>query len=144
MNSRTDQLRRKGFRQRTPSEARDLLSANLGSDPFEKIEELRDVGARKAVAEGRAYQLEHERKIVLATLANEYASAHAKENLSEAKLDRLSRADHRYQKHITILGQAIEDREMARSEYWAVKSVLEWEAKTIAHLNATSRLDTTP
>ena len=142
--NRTEQLRRDGFRPRTPEAARELITANMGSDPFVKIEELRQIGERKARAEGVAYQMEHERKIVLATLANEYASTHAKENLSEAKLDRLARADHRYQKHVTIMGQAIEDREMARSEYWAVKSILEWEAKTIAHLNAMSRLDGTP
>ena len=96
--TRTDELRQNGLRQRTPEAARELLAANLGSDPFEKIEELRDIGSRKARAEGMAFQLEHERKIVLARLANEYASAHAKDNLSEAKLDRLASIERRHQR----------------------------------------------
>ena len=139
--NRTDQLRQNGLSQRTPSEARDLLAANIGSDPYEKIEELRDIGARKARAEGQAYRLEHERKIVLAQLANEYASAHAKDALSEAKLDRLARADSRYQQHIAGLAAAIEERELARSEYWRVRTILEWDGRTVAHANAMSRLE---
>jgi len=142
--TRTAELLRKGAPVRSQDDARDLMSANMGSDPFEKIEELREIGARKARAEGVAYQMEHERKIVLATLASEYASMHARENLSEAKLDRLARADHRYQKHIAGLAQAVEDREMCRSEYWAVKSELLWQEKVVSHLNAVSRLDGTP
>ena len=139
--TRTQELLANGATRRTPEAARELLAANLGSDPFEKIEELRSIGTRKARAEGVAYQLEHERKIVLAQLANEYASAHAKEALSEAKLDRLARADERYQNHIKGLAAAIEERELARSEYWRVRTVLEWDAKTIAHTNAMSRLE---
>ncbi len=142
--TRTQELLRNGAQRRTPDGARDLLAANMGSDPFAKIEELRLIGERKARAEGVAYQLEHERKIVLATLANEYASAHAKENLSEAKLDRLARADNRYLVHITGMAAAIEEREMSRSEYWAVRSTLEWDRTSVAHLNAMSRLDGTP
>ncbi len=139
--SRTDDLRANGARQRTPHVARELLASHFDKDPYEKIEELRGLGARKAKAEGIAYQLEHERKIVVAQLCNEYASAHAKDNLSEAKLDRLARADERYKNHIAGLAVAIEEREHARSEYWRVRTLLEWDARTIAHMNAMSRLE---
>ena len=137
--TRTDELR--GNRPRTQEDARELLAANFTSDPYKKIEELRNIGARKARAEGMACQLEHERKIVLARIANEIATIHAKEALSEAKLDRMARADPRYQVHIEGLGAAVEERESARSEYWAVKSLLEFDRASIAHLNALSRLE---
>ena len=88
-----------------------------------------------------AYQLDQERKIVLSRIANEIALAHASEVLSEAKLDRMSRADSRYENHIRRLSVAIEHREEARSDYWAVKSLLEWDRASIAHLNSLASLD---
>ena len=139
--NRTEELRGQGFRVRTPDDARELLASNFDSDPYEKIEELSGVGARKARAEGVAFQLEHERKIVLAKIANELATVHAKEKLSEAKLDRMARADPRYQTHIEGLSAAVEERELARSEYWQIRTVLEFDRASIAHLNALSRLE---
>ena len=139
--NRTEELRGRGFRARTPDDARELLASNFDSDPYEKIEELGGVGARKARAEGVAFQLEHERKIVLAKIANELATVHAKEKLSEAKLDRMARADPRYQTHIEGLSAAVEERELARSEYWQIRTVLEFDRASIAHLNALSRLE---
>ena len=139
--NRTEELRGRGFRARTPDDARELLASNFDSDPYEKIEELSGVGARKARAEGVAFQLEHERKIVLAKIANELATVHAKEKLSEAKLDRMARADPRYQTHIEGLSAAVEERELARSEYWQIRTVLEFDRASIAHLNALSRLE---
>ena len=139
--SRTDKLRGDGWRPRTQDDARELLASNFPTDPYKKIEELREIGARKARAEGMACQLEHERKIVLARIANDLAMVHAKEKLSEAKLDRMARADPRYQVHIEGLGAAVEERELSRSEYWAVKSLLEFDRASIAHLNALSRLE---
>lgn len=132
-----------GVSRRTPEAARELISSHFAGDstPYERIEELRQIGAKKAEAEGVAYQLEHERKIVLARLANEFATAHAKQPLSEAKLDRLSRADSRYLNHVKGLAVAIENRERYRSEYWAVKSLLEWDKAAISHLNALSKLE---
>ena len=139
--NRTEELRGRGFRARTPDDARELLASNFDSDPYEKIEELGGVGARKARAEGVAFQLEHERKIVLAKIANELATVHVKEKLSEAKLDRMARADPRYQTHIEGLSAAVEERELARSEYWQIRTVLEFDRASIAHLNALSRLE---
>ncbi len=139
--SRTEQFRKEGFHQRTADDARELLASNFDTDPYEKIEELREIGIRKAKAEAIAYQMEHERKIVIARLCNEYATAHAKESLSEAKLDRMARGDARYQAHITELSGAIKERELTRSEYWAIKSLLEFDRASIAHLNALSRLE---
>ncbi len=138
--TRTADLRQQGYRQRTPDDARELLASNFNMDPYEKIEKLREIGVRKAKAEGIACRLEHERHIVLARLAGEYATTHAKESLSEAKLDRLARSDVRYQTHIDGLAAAVEERELSNSEYWAARSVLEWDAKSISHVNALSRL----
>ncbi len=139
--TRTDELRGNSRRPRTQDDARELLASNFHSDPYKQIKELRVIGARKARAEGVAYRLEHERKIILARIANEIATVHAKEKLSEAKLDRMARADSRYQTHIEGLGAAVEERELARSEYWAIKSLLEFDRASIAHLNALSRLE---
>ena len=122
-------------------DVRDLLGSHFEQSPYELIEELRVEGARKARAEGVAYQLEKETKIVLARLATEFSVAHASENLSEAKLERMARQDGRYADHIRRLGAAITERENARSEYWAKKSILEWDRASVAHLNALSRLE---
>lgn len=122
--------------------ALDNLLATLGGmDPFERIQAMRDAGERKARAEGRAYQLDHQRKALLAKLANEYATAHAKENLSEARLERMARADERYSKHLEGTAAAIEERELAVSEYFAVRAELLWLEKTVAHSNALTRMD---
>ena len=141
--NRTDELLASGVLRRIPEAARELISSHFAGDttPYERIEELRQIGAKKAEAEGVAYQLEHERKIILARLAGEFAMTHAKHQISEAKLDRMARADPRYQSHITGLGVAIENRERCRSEYWAIKSLLEWDKAAIAHLNALSKLE---
>lgn len=116
------------------------MAASVGSDPYERIEDLRRCGERKARAEGVAYQLEAETKSVLAVLANEYARLHADQHLSEAKLERMSRADPRYRKHIEGVAAAVEERELAQSEYWAIRSELEWDRAALAHVNAVSRL----
>lgn len=137
--NRTEQLRAQANAR--AEGARDLLRATLGSDPWSKIEELREIGARKAEAEGVAYQLERERKHLLARLASEYAIAHAKENMSEAKLDRFARADPRYVTHVKGTAEAIHRKELAQSEYWAVRSELEWDKAAVAHYNALTRLD---
>lgn len=121
-------------------DARELLAASIGSDPYERIEELRVIGERKAQATGVAYQMEHERQPLLARLASEYARIHANEDLSEAKLERLARADERYRLHIEGAAKAIRERELANSEYWALRSLLEWDKTAVAHLNALSRL----
>ena len=123
----------------TPQSARELLVAAVGSDPYATIEELERLGRNKAEAEGVAYQLEKETKSVLARIASDYAGDRT-ENLSEAKLERLARADQRYLDHIKGVAVAIERRELANSEYWAIKSELEWDRAALAHLNAMSRL----
>jgi len=138
--SRTDEILQASGAQ-SPEAARDLLSANFEVSPYDHIEELRQIGERKAAAEGVAYQLDKERKIVLSRISNEIALAHSKESISEAKLDRMARADARYENHIRRLSVAIENRERARSDYWAVKSLLEWDRASVAHLNSLTRLD---
>ena len=137
--NRTDELRQQAHAGREG--ARGLLSATLGSDPWDKVEELREIGARKAEAEGVAYQMERERKHLLAKLASEFAVAHARENMSEAKLERMARADERYITHIKGTAAAIQKKELAKSEYWAVRSELEWDRAAVAHHNALTRLD---
>ena len=144
MEDRTEARLRGGVRDvRTPDVARDLLASNFPPDqnPYEIVERLRQVGAEKAKAEGVAYQLEQERPIVLSRLATEFSVAHVKERLSEAKLDRMARADPRYEAHIKRTAQALEERARTRSEYWALKSLLEWDRASVAHLNALSRLE---
>ena len=116
------------------------LIATLEEDPFAGIEALRDAGRRKATAEGVAYRLERERKSLLARLASEYANAHSKAGMSEAKLERLARADARYQAHIEGTAAAIEQRELCNSEYWTIRARLEWLDKAISHENALTRL----
>ena len=143
MMDRVDQYVAQGAIRRTPELAREIISSHFSEDitPYERIEELREIGAKKAEAEGVAYELEHQRKIILSRLANEFATAHSKQPLSEAKLDLMARGDARYENHIKGLAVAIENREKWRSEYWAVKSLLEWDKSAIAHLNALSKLE---
>ena len=144
MTDRTEAILRAGVRDvRTPDAARELLAANFpaGQGPYELVEQLREIGKRKAQAEGVAYELEHGRHVVLSRLATEFSIAHSKEPLSEAKLERMARADPRYGEHIKRTARALEERDMARSEYWAVKSLLEWDRASVAHLNALSRLE---
>ena len=131
---------REGRKPHLPHSAREVLAGNLGRDPYEGIEELRAIGERKARAEGVAYQLEHERKSLLAKLQGEYASAHAKEKLAEAKLERLARADERYLAHIRKTAEAIAERERINMEYWGIKAELEWDTEALRHLNHLSRL----
>lgn len=140
--TRTEELRAGGSERQAhpPNGARELLVASAGTDPYATIDELRDIGRRKAEAEGVAYQLEKESKALLARLATEYATAHASEKMSEAKLERLARADSRYAVHIKGTAVAIERKELAHSEYWALRSELEWDRAALAHLNAMSRL----
>ena len=144
MRDRTEALLRSGVREvRTPDAARDLIAANFPPDqgPYELVEQLREVGKRKARAEGVAYELEHGRPIVLSRLATEFSVAHSKEPLSEAQLERVARADPRYGEHINKTAKARQERDRARSEYWALKSLLEWDRASVAHLNALSRLE---
>lgn len=122
-------------------EGRELLAASIGGDPFEHIALLEEAGQRKAKAEGIAYQMEQMRKSVLAKIAAEIAQAHANEGLSEARLERMARADERYIRHIEGTAAAIEERENAQAEYWRLKSELLWMEKTVAHVNASMRLD---
>jgi hypothetical protein len=137
--TRTDELRR-GLEHSRHS-ARELLAGSIGSDPYARIEEMRECGSRKAEAEGVAYQLEHETKSVLARLSSEYATTHNAEALSEAKLQRMALADPRYVEHVRMTGKAVARREHARGEYWAIRSELEWDRASVAHLNALSRLE---
>ena len=144
MGDRTEARLRVGVRDvRTPDVARDLLASNFPPDqnPYELVEKLREVGAEKAKAEGVYYQLDHERSIILSRLATEFSVANISERLSEAKLERMARADSRYESHIKRTALALEERDRTRSEYWALKSLLEWDRASVAHLNALSRLE---
>lgn len=141
MATRTEDLRRGGAIEHTPRGARELLVGSLGADPYERIEKIREAGERKARATGVAYQMEHERHAILARIASEVSRANAGKNLSEAKLDRIARADPRYQRHLEGTAAAIEERELSESEYWSLRSLEEWDARAVAHLNAMSRLE---
>ena len=138
---RGEQLRASGARVITPEAARELIGSHFDVSPYEQIETMRQTGHRKAVAEGRCVQLEHQRHILLATIGNEIAQAHMTDRLSEAKLDRMGRGDPRYSTFVAGLGAAVEERDVARSEYAAQRATLEWDRAAIAHLNALSRLE---
>ena len=137
---RGEQLRASGAQVVTPEAARELISSHFDVSPYEQIETMRQTGHRKAIAEGRTVQLEHQRHIMLATVANELAVAHSKEKLSEAKLDRMARADPRYQAHIAGLGAAVEERDHARSEYAAQRATLEWDRAAIGRASCRERV----
>lgn len=124
-----------------PGSARELLAVHVGQDPYEQIDELRKLGDEKAKWSGVVYQMEHGRKALLSRLATEYARTHSDKNLSEAKLDRLAHADDRYKDHLEATRQAIEKKERAESDYWAARSLMEWDRHAIAHLNVLSRLE---
>lgn len=127
-------------RPHSPHSAREVLVGNLGRDPWEGIEKLRQVGEQKAQAEGVAYQMEKEREVVLARIATELANVHADQHLSEAKLDRLAKADPRYGAHLKATAVAIEKRELATSDFWALKSELTWDEAAMYHYNALTKL----
>tara|TARA_R100000808_G_scaffold5443_2_gene16594 strand:+ start:1134 stop:1559 length:426 start_codon:yes stop_codon:yes gene_type:complete len=125
----------------TPRSAREVLAASIGNDPYKNLAELTEVGELLAEREGIAYQLQQEIKPLLATIASELASAHAKSNLSEARLDRMAKADPRYIAHIRGTAEAIRQREHTKNLYWAIKSELEWDRTSIAHLNSLTRME---
>lgn len=120
--------------------ARELLAASIGSDPYGRLDELDRLGKAKAEAAGRAYHMEHMRKVVLSHVAGQIAEIHAKENLSEAKLERLARADDRYRAHLEGTAAAIEASELAQAQYWRLRAEMLWDEKAIAHLNKTIEL----
>lgn len=122
-----------------PRAAREAVRATVEADPWDALEELRQAGKRKAKAEGVASQMEHMRKIMLSRISGEIAQVH--KNLSEAKLERMARADARYEQHIKGLAAAIEEKEAASAEYWRIQAELTWMEKTLAHANAMSRLE---
>ena len=123
----------------TPRDAVEHLKATLGEDPFGLVTEMEQAGETKAEATALAYRLEQERKHVLARVQNRIASAHADRSMSEAKLERLARADEEYRKHIEGTAAAIEAREKAASRYWAISARLDWLRASVAHWNASVR-----
>ena len=117
------------------------MRAELGSDPWADIELQRAAGHRVAAAEGLLTRLEGETKSLKARIQTEKATALARENLSEAKLERLALADARYTDHMKGIAAAVEERELARHEYWAIKARLDWDNNAIQHANALARLE---
>lgn len=147
--TRTEELRQAGATARgetsgraphAPHSAREVLVGNLGRDPYQGIEELREIGERKAKAEGIAYELDKSRDAVLAQISGEIARHHIGESMSEAKLKRMAEADPRYMEHLKKTAAAVTEKERAHAEYWAVKSELEWDTEALRHLNHMSRL----
>ena len=119
--------------------AREAVRATVEADPWAALEELREAGKRKARADGVAVQMDKMRKVILSRISGELAQVH--KNLSEAKLERMARADQRYETHVNGLCQAIEEKEAASADYWRIQAELTWMEKTLAHANAMSRLE---
>jgi hypothetical protein len=124
-------------------EGRALLIGSLGLDPYERIEELRQAGERRAEASARLLQMEKLREVVLSRLRGAYESASASmgDKITEAKLDRLAHADKRYREHVLGMAAALEEKEKAEVAYWAIRAELEWDRAAVAHMNAMSRLE---
>jgi hypothetical protein len=141
--TRTEELkaRRPSREPHAPDSAREMLAIHIGHDPYDLVERLDTAGNVRAGALAVAYQLENETKSLLARLASEYAVTHAKEGLSEAKLERLARADQRFSDHIKGTAVAIENREKANNEYWRIRTLIELDRSAIAHQNALTRMD---
>jgi hypothetical protein len=123
--------------------ARDLVQAQLGSDPYQLIEQIREAGKRWAAAIGVESELDHRRKIVLAQISSAYADQiEARgERVVESAVERLARADEQYHKHIRKWAAAQVELKIAESEYWALRSELEWDRAAIAHYNALARIE---
>jgi hypothetical protein len=124
----------------TPEGARETVRATVEADPWATLEELRVAGQRKAKAEAQASHLEHMRKVVLSRIANELANVHGNSRLSEAKLDRLARADSRYEEHLKGLAAAQAEAEQASAEFWRIKADLEWQEHTLIHAMSLAKL----
>ena len=135
--TRTDDLRRA----HATGSGRELVTVAVGSDPYEQMDKLHVAGQRKAAAVGVAYQLEHQRHVALSMIQNELAVAHATEKLSEAKLERMARADPRYAKHVAKTAKALEEREAATSDYYALKSLIEWDMAALRHADNLAKLE---
>ncbi|MDA0312368.1 MAG: hypothetical protein O2992_09665 [Gemmatimonadetes bacterium] len=140
--NRTEELQaRQASKPPAPRSARELLVAHTGANPYLGLEELERVGHERAQAEAVAYLLDQKRKSVLASICSELATVHAKEGLSETKLERLARSDLRYITHLEATADAIGNRERLNVSYWALSARLGWDERAISHLNALSRLD---
>jgi hypothetical protein len=126
---------------KTPHGAREAVRATVEADPFATLEELRQAGKRKAKAEAQAFHLEAMRKIVLSRISSEIASVQSNAKLSEAKLERLARADPRYETHIKGLSAAIEEKEDAHAAFWTLKSELEWMDRTAMMAMSLAKLE---
>lgn len=141
---RTADLRRTGAPLRvsmTAGEARDLVRASLGADPWEHIEQLRAIGDELAEAEAYVTRLEAETKSLKARLQNQLAVVHMREGLSEAKLERLALGHDEYAAHIKGVAAAVELREKLKNAYWTTKARLDWDDRAIGHLNHLTRMD---
>ena len=42
---------------------------------------------------------------------------------------------------IRLVAETIKEREEKKNEFWAIKSELDWDAKSVSHLNALTKLD---
>lgn len=122
-----------------PGTAREVLTSSLGSDPYERLEDLAKAGERKAHAEGQAYHLDHMRKVVLSRIMGEIEREVGK--CAEGKLERLARADERYEAHLSGTAAAIDEKERAQAAYWKIRAEIEMDQAALIHLNALAKLE---
>ena len=120
--------------------ARESVRATVEADPWMSLEELRLAGERKAKAEAVASHLDHMRKVVLSRIAGEIAQAQSSKSLSETKLERMARADARYEAHLKGLSAAVEEREAAMAEYFRIRGELDWMDRTLMHAMSLAKL----
>ena len=124
----------------TQEGARETVRAVVEADPWISLEDLRIAGERKAKAEAQASHLENMRKVVLSRIAGEIAQVQSNKSLSEAKLERLARADARYEVHLKGLAAAVEEREAAMAEYFRIRGELDWMDRTLMHSMSLAKL----
>jgi hypothetical protein len=120
--------------------ARETVRATVEADPWATLEELRVAGQRKAKAEAQANHLKHMRRVVLSRLQSEIAQAQSNKSLSEAKLERMARADSRYEDHLKGLAAAQQDAEQASAEFWRLKAELDWQDRTLMFAMSLAKL----
>lgn len=101
----------------------------LGADPLELIEQLRDLGSERARIQATVNVLEMRRKTLLAELRQERRAAEGK--CTEAAADDYAHSHPLYVEFLDQLASEYSNLGSLDSDYWAVKSRLDYLLKTL-------------
>lgn len=99
------------------------IAHQLGENPLDHIEAIRQANIAYKRQKARADGLEHGRKIVLAELIEKHREAFrlAGEKASETRLETLARADKTYRECILQIMQARQEEAVLEADFWAKK-----------------------